>query len=401
MTKDMLTEYNIIMRLLFFKLALPVLIFVASIACDDTPYKVRIMDYDIEKDAYRLRAVEIETLKDINRLEGRATSLIGGAKIEINFIKQMMSWDKPGRHVAFRAIKSDGVYIPEDFDSLAMVSIYYNMEHAMLFFESLGMPHNLSGQLNTYYWPDLTITEKDGNVADTYTMEDNAFYMYTTQNDRNFYVFPYKKYEWLPMGMNLGIMTHEYTHSVFDSLVVDPTRNTVGANMENSSKNFLYGLNEGCADFMAFASTADPDFMLHSIRKNTASSIYKEIVRDCSDITQYDKSFDSSARSSAVKKFYPYDIGSFFASTLYEIAQKVDASEGNTSQIPSKHARQIVAKTLYRTLENLGNTLTVDFELWDFFNLFVSQTIDDNIKKATCDTLEKQYAMYYSEIVGC
>jgi hypothetical protein len=311
--------------------------------------------------------------------------------------------DDPGHFVAFGSFEDDGVLIPEDFDSFAMASAYFNIEGSLLFYEGLGMPDDLLVRMETYYSPRFEIVEETGESE---IMEDNAFYMYVSTEDRGFYVFPYADFQWLPMSMNGGIMTHEFTHAVFDALVQVPNLSiTVGA-MSPSAANQLYGLNEGCADFMAVARMEDPDYMEHSIEKNVFgaqcnSGIYKEIVRDASTPIVYSGTMDNAARNLAPEAFCPYDIGAFFASTLYSVACELDGVNQEEGEIPSGDSLRAVATALYLALGDLGAGLGPDFELWDVFGMLAARLDQVDSADELCGVLQERYAMYYSEVPGC
>ncbi len=363
---------------------------------------VRLPAYDPLADDYKLTDVEITTLDDLDRLDGQTTTLVGGAQIVLDYQKNEIDWKEAGAYVAFGGIKSDGVLIPEDFDSLAMASAYYGLELSMLFFEDIGMPRDLLVHMETYYWPDLKIIEADGEEID---MRDNAFYMYIAQNDRGFYIFPYEDFQWLPLSMNAGVMTHEYTHAVFDALVHDPNRGVALAAMTISGANFLYGLNEGCADSMAVARTGDPDYMEHSIEKEVyvvqCNTAIREIVRDASEEWYYSPAIDSAARLQPAADFCPYDVGAFFASLLYSLARDIDDAGPGPDDIPSVEARLEVATTLFGALDDLGLSLKTDFELYDMFSLLIARLSTQAKKDAFCALLESRYAMHYDLVEGC
>ena len=363
---------------------------------------VRLPAYDPVVDDYRMTDVEITTLDNPGRLDGRATTLVGGAEIVLDYQENEIDWKEAGHYVAFGAIRSDGVLIPEDFDSLAMASIYYGLELSMLFFEDVGMPRDLLVHMETYYWPDLKIIEDDGEEMD---MKDNAFYMYIAQNDRGFYVFPYEDFQWLPLSMNAGVMTHEYTHAVFDALVHDPNRGVAIGAMTTSGANFLYGLNEGCADSMAVARAGDPDYMEHSIEKEVyvvqCNTAIREIVRDASVAWTYSPAIDSAARLQPVADFCPYDVGAFFASLLYSLATDIDQVGPGPDDIPSDEARLEVARSLFGALDDLGQSLRTDFELYDMLSLLNTRLSTQATRDAFCALLESRYAMHYDLVEGC
>lgn len=373
----------------------------AAVACDPGTVTVELPAYDLETDSYALRPVEITTLDDLGRLRGRATTLIGGADIVLDYRKGHMVWNHPGHSVAFSAFDSAGVLIPEDFDSLAMASAYYNIESSMLFFEELGLPvEEALVPMKTYYWADFEIVQPDGESME---MADNAFYLYINARERSFFVFPYDRFQWLPMSMNAGIMTHEYAHAVFDALVYDPRR---GLALADSAANFLYGLNEGVADSMAVVLTGDPTFMSHTVPKGVFviqcnTPAWKEIVRDASIELHYTPSHDTSARNIHPSDFCPYDIGSFVSSLMYALSISVDDAYGGQGDRPSRDARYSVARWIVSSMDALGGALSADFELWDFFSLLVSSISDPGDRESLCHLLEQRYAMYASEVKGC
>ena len=378
-------------------------VLIALAGCrQENDVSVRLPAYDPVVDDYRMTDVELTTLDDTGGLDGRATTLVGGAVIVLDYQKDEIDWKEAGHYVAFSAIKSGGVLIPEDFDSLAMASAYYGLELSMLFFEDIGMPQNLLVDMETYYWPDLKIIENDGEEID---MKDNAFYMYISQNDRGFYIFPYEDFQWLPLSMNTGVMTHEYTHSVFDALVYDPNRGVVTAAMTVSGTNFLYGLNEGCADLMSVARTGDPDYMEHSIEKDVyvvqCNNAIREIVRDASVTWYYSPAIDSAARLQPADDFCPYDVGAFFAALLYSLAADIDQVGAGPYDVPSEEARLEVARALFGALDDLGQSLRTDFELYDMFSLLNARLSTQGKKDAFCALLESRYTMYYDMVEGC
>lgn len=371
--------------------------------CDPDPVRVELLAYDEATDAYDFQTVTLETIDDLNELDGRATSLIGGAAFTYDLRDGYLEWDDTGHPAAFAAIEVDGVLIPEDFDSLAMVSIYYNIELSLLFFERIGMPRDFLVHLETYYWPRFKTINVDGT---TEMAVDNAYYMYMTRNQRAFFVFPFEQFQWIPMSMNSGIMTHEFSHAVFDELVDEPNRELI-AQMNAPSVNFLYGLNEGWADYMAAARTGDPDFIGHTTPPNVFgiqcnSEAWVELVRNVAKVYYYNESIDSEARSTPAADYCPYDVGLFFASTMYGLARVLDGHPHSAYlSPPSREAQERVASWLYTAMGDLGSTLALDFELWDLFSALVARAGNEAERAALCETLSFRYNMHYAAVEGC
>lgn len=369
------------------------------LGCEPGDVNVQLLVYDKKTDSYALDEVTIKTLDNVGRLEGEATSLSGGSSITLDYQSNQLRWKSKGNSVAFEAIDQGGVLIPEDYHSMAMASIYYNIEQSREFFiDDLHLPASVVGSLTTYYWADFTIIESSGTAT---KMKDNAFYMYMSENEQAFFIVPFDEFQWVPMPLNGGIITHEYAHAVFENLV-HPSKSTPG--MTIAAANFLYGLNEGCSDYFAVARTEDPSFIKHSVPENlyeTACSVdieMQDVVRNASLLTPYTQAFDQAARNTPYLDFCPYDVGRFWASMLYEIARSLP---GNDEKEPSRENLRRVAIWLKGALVDLGEELRNDFELWDVMILLVNQIETPADKDVACGVLENTYSLHYTAVTGC
>jgi hypothetical protein len=379
--------------------AMVLLILVA--ACDEDTTQMRLLVYDKFIDSYALENVELTTLQDVHRLDGDATVLKGGLSLVLNYENNTLDWKKNPSGVAFSAIRENGVLIPDSFDSLAMASIYYNMELSYLFFKEDLLLGDVLKRLPTYYSPKIRVTESDGS---TLTMTDNAFYMKISDNDRGFFIVPFEMFQWIPISLNSGIITHEYTHYVFDRLLLD----NIPA-LDIKSENFLRALNEAIADYMAVARTSDPDFMAPSIPPNmfvtpTCNALQNmELSRDISQpITEnYTSAMDEWARGvQDVNEFCPYEIGLMLAGMFYQMAIQID---NESSSKPSQEAMIEVAGWILQALTGTGIVISQnhDFELWDMLNQMVEAIDDNNQKTIVCETIDQRYSLYFSEVTGC
>ncbi len=375
-------------------------------ACDPGNVTMNLLAYDSATDSYILQDVDVKTLTDVWRLEGEATVLYGDAELTVNNSEGFLNWADQGHSVAFSAIEKDGVLIPADYHSLAMASIYYNVELSMLFFREIGLQRDTVGALPTYYWCNLSIVDTGGEESG---MLDNAFYMYVDKSTQGFLVLPFDWFQWIPMPMNRGIMTHEYTHAVFEALVLGPNANIVdswNAAGTSPAANFLYGINEGTADYMAVASTGDPDFIEHSIQKGlfgdlcNSSVMEHDIVREADFVLAYSSSMERAAREKPMMDYCPYNIARFWTSMLYGIAVAIDDEQ---SEIPSEQARYRVAKWMLHAIDDLGKSLLHDFEIWDLLSLFVTRISSPKDRDAACSIIEERYNydQYFTYIEGC
>ncbi len=371
-----------------------------ALACEESPVKMRLLVYDETIDSYGFKDVSLETINDISRLDGSATVLRGGLSIEIDYQKGELDWKELGHPVNFSAFEQGGVLIPENYDSLAMASIYYNIERSFLFFrDELGIDEGILKRLPTYYRPKVVLIEGDGEKM---LEKDNAFYMKITNSERAFFVVHHKLFQWIPMSLNGGILTHEYTHYVFDRLVLEKK-----AGLTPESDNFLLSINEGTADFMAAVRTGDPHYMSHTIpegyfevsRCNGSPSM--ELSRDISNPERpdYTRMMDLWARRTDPSNFCPYEIGLMWAAMLYEIADALDSSDQDR---PKREALLKVAGWLLEAIEALGPHLSGQdtFEIWEIMSIFVSK-VDASDRETVCDIIENRYAMHFDEVDGC
>lgn len=370
---------------------------VALWGCEPEGREFSLLTYDLESDEYGIRIKTVETLEDIDKLDGRATVLRGSASVKLDYLSGLWEWRQPPRSVAFDWFESEGVVIPADFDSLAMISIYYSIEMSMLFYEEIGFITDILKRMPTYYWPEFDTVDESGPTS----QKDNAFYLYLSSEERSFFILPFEQMQWIPMALNTGIITHEYSHAVFDVLVWDPNRD-IQPLMDPSASNLIYALNEGWADFGAIARTGDPDYIEHSIPKGLFVDYRgNDVVRDASVPLTYTASLDREARQNSTQYFDPYGIGAFVASLMYSLATSLETTEETTEIAPTREARFRVATWFLRALGDLGQTLTLDFDLPDFFTLFYGQIDSPTARADFCDILFDQYDLYYQEVRGC
>lgn len=372
----------------------------AFFGCDEETVKMRLLAYDNTSETYELKDVSLTTLTDVDRLAGDATVIRGGLSLVLDYQEGELDWKRLGHPVVFSGFNQDGVLIPENYDSLAMASVYYSMEQSYLFFrDDLGLDDTLLKRLPTYYRPEVMVVTADGERL---MEQDNAFYMKVENDEQAFFIIHHKLFQWIPMSLNGGIITHEYTHYVFDTLVLEKS-----GELDADSRNFLLSVNEGIADFMAVARTRDPRFMSHSIPLGLLpvpcnSSFKMDISRDIANPQKrnYTRSMDTWARATSPSNYCPYEIGLFWAGVLYETAQSIDSDDSGE---PSPESLRTVSRWLIAALGDLGAFLSThtSFELHDMMTLFVDQIVESDHRATFCDILAERYDFGFSEVEGC
>ena len=361
---------------------------------------MKLLTYDKASDAYVYGVVTVQTLDNLKKLDGEATVIKGGLSIEIDYQTGGLEWKKRGHDIAFGFVKDGSVLVPDSFDSLAMASIYYNMELSFLFFrDDMGLGSQMPKRLPTYYDPSIQSIDEDG----TRTREiDNAFYMKISHDNRGFFIVPFKQFQWIPMALNSGILTHEYTHYIFDILVLDNIYS-----LDDESANFMRSVNEATADFMAVIRTEDSNYMSHTVPEGLFvtpecnATTNMELSRDVSDpdFHKYNPMMDFVARHSDPHEYCPYEIGLFLASMLYEISSAIDGSDGP----PSKKTLLKVGKLWLKALKDLGISMIgrKHFEIWEVLSSFVKRIEVVEWRNVACEIIEEHYSDYFDEIEGC
>ena len=371
-------------------------------ACESSDVEMRLLVYDRALDTYALEDVTVKTLDSISKLDGDATVVRGGLSIVLDYQAGSLEWNDEGNRIAFGAVRENGVLVPDSFDSLAMATVYYSMELSYLFYkDTLALAEQMPPRLPTYYSPRVETIHPNG---DRVVERDNAFYMKIDDDERAFFVVPFEQFQWIPMALNSGIITHEYTHYIFDILVNDKI-----LTMDNASENFLRSLNEGSADYMAVVRTEDPLYMSHTIPSGLFvtpecnASKDMELTRNIAnpETRNYNAVMDVLARSTVPNDYCPYEIGLVVAALLYEIAGSIDSV--NTGEPPTHKTLIRVGKWWINALEQLGQQLASQrsFELWEAFGILIDEILIDTEKELACDIIRTRYRLYFSEVDGC
>lgn len=368
-------------------------------ACEPETVRMELLAYDRAADSYGFRAVELQGLEDLGALDGRFARLYSSASVTLDYRDGMLRWNENPRTVAFAWYRDGDLVVPEDFDSFAMASIYYNVDQAASFFADLGVDDKTLGQIPVYYDPVFEVIEANGK-ADIW--RDNAFFVAMSKESNAIFVLPFELFEWVPLALNVGVMTHEYTHAVFNELVLD-VNPLLNAAASVATANFVSSINEGLADFMAVTLTGDPDYMNHSIPRgffsSQASASLSDITRDASHFLIYTSSMDKAARTSFANEYDPYVMGAFFASYLYAVACALD--DVAPPALPSLETLRAVASKAIETMAEIGGTSHDGFEMVDALSLFVQRYIGDPQKNLVCEVTNQRAQVLISQIKDC
>lgn len=101
----------------------------------------------------------------------------------------------------------DGVFIPKNFLSQQIATLYYHSQNLMRLESSLELDSRRTTPLKIVL---------DTPVLNTLQSENNAFY----DGDLDAIIFVKYSEDHLPLSLNGGVFAHEYFHSIFDKLVL-------------------------------------------------------------------------------------------------------------------------------------------------------------------------------------
>lgn len=285
--------------------------------------RMLVLRYDPSDARYKLVVDTVRTLRNLRAMEGDAATIVAGAEIRVDYDQlartdprtpeeiEKVTYRSRGGPVDFAYFEVDGVVHPEDFHSLNIATTYFNFEKAHLFFASHGAP---LFQLPVQYFPKF----EEGPSSNLQLLTDNAHWDPIL---RTFAVLPFKDIKELPLGMNLGVVGHEFSHAVFTSRLfpepgvpwlnrryfIDPERFSPALNLNRS-------INEGLADYFGAVITDDPHFMRKSL------SDYADLRRlDPPQPRCFTRELSVALTEAPHSHYDPYPMGSVLAAALWEL----------------------------------------------------------------------------------
>lgn len=310
-------------------LALLVSSLVCTAGCSDLFPEARtgelqmlVMSYDAGRGRYGLDIGTLTTLKNLRTMEGDAVQIIGGASITIDYDEiarenpqtveetHALTMKEPGGPVDFAWFEVDGVIHPEDFHSLNIATTYYNFERSHLYFARLGVP---LFNLPVLYFPEM----REGPASALVDLHDNAYWDPVA---KLFAVLPFQDVRELPMGMNLGVIAHEYAHAVFSSRVfTNPgvpwmyTEYFAAPEKWLRAMNINRSINEGLADYFGAVVSGDPAFLRKSLSDHAQARRLDPDEPRC-----LTRELRDALHGTPHAQYNPYPVGSVLSAVLWE-----------------------------------------------------------------------------------
>ncbi|NVJ22853.1 hypothetical protein HUW62_16660 [Myxococcus sp. AM011] len=363
--------------------------------------------------------VELKTIADVVGLSGSVADLHGGARIVYDsndqdlanattpeaFVNALIKGE--GRDVTASYISQDDVLWPADFHTWNMVTTYYNLERAFDYFHDVtNIPTaDFKKPVKTYYFPDFTITDISRDA-----LKDNALYFSAMES---FLVLPFDELQRAPLAINAGVITHEYSHRIFNLKVYAgqafPLALSTWAAVGGPSQgaNILKSFDEGLADLHAYGATCrtkngcDTRFLSTSFEGPDYGSIPAD-----RDLAKADRCMDASLRDSirgdSLDQFTgkEYRVGTLLASALYQAGEATGQRDILLRSIVTAYSD---SSTTTPGLLQLTQQYLADqtkFDLAVASSAIISHITDLRLKEAVCNELMDHLQIPRDLLVG-
>jgi len=262
---------------------------------------------------YQIEAVELKTLKSLNQFKGSLGQVVY-SPTEItndNLVEENLYQSLP---VSFA--EQDGIYFPLDLKTWIASSLYAAMETTYSLTQSIDPSFDMVTKVANHSETRLVYNAKV-QADDGVSISDNASYVRISSSETNYeklnFLISYPTLETknLPIGLNLGIFAHEYTHMIFSYQFYD-AKSELGLefNEADGTVNTIDALDEGMSDIFAFYAIQDPNFF------------HCSFPGDHRDMSKT-RSFETSVPRNRAASFDPHEDGAVWASIQYRIGSAI------------------------------------------------------------------------------
>lgn len=297
------------------------------------------------------------SLTDLDSLDGIYAKILRGGELTISEVNgSLVSSDgfTGGKPPDLRYTLSDGVVIPSDYSTLAMLSAYYQLDYIYANLSKvLGIETSVltakypGGKHTVLFEPQIKLKQSGTDI--TAGIKLNAAF---SPKDKQFLLFQRSTIESVPLSGNLQVMSHEFGHAVFDNAFLDGVYDDKNYLSETYA---LRGLNEGWADFISSLYTNCYDILRASIDIDDIAKqryITKTTFKWDDVVSQTLGSSSGSDYGKCSGSFYC--IGTVFARSLVQsriaLSETVDAKAFAAGLIASMRQAQTEIKAMPSTI---------------------------------------------------
>ena len=333
----------------------------------DQPYKsivVALTSVDADGAAhFGLVEKAFTSLTDIDSLDGTYAKVLRGGKLSITEVNgSLVSSDgfTGGSSPDLRYTVSDGVIIPSDYSTLAMLSAYYQLDYIYANLSKvIGIEPSVltakypGGKHTVLFEPQIELKQTGTNT--TAGIKLNAAF---SPKDKQFLLFQRSTVESVPLAGNLQVLSHEFGHAIFDNAFLDAVYDEKNYLSETYA---LRGLNEGWADFISSLYTGCYDILRASINIDDIAKqryITKTTFKWDDIVSQSLNTSSGSEYGKCSGSFYC--IGTIFARSLVQsriaLTDSVDAKTFAAGLVTSMRSAQAEIKAMPGTIVTVATS---------------------------------------------
>lgn len=255
---------------------------------------------------YKVDYAPVTTLSDVNKMVGSFGRVVYHRKdlfSRTSILEDAEGFQTIDAHFSV----SGNSYGPLDMATLFSASLYYGIEKTALMFKGLDASADMAQVIPNLADTLIVYNAKEAG-GDGIEVQDNATFVAVKKADgtyqRYFLAYPTESVSKIPLGLNLGVVAHEFTHLVFEQLFSSGRQET---NDTIETANTLDALNEGMADYFGYMASRDANFV--------ACSLESQSFRNLAVAKSVDAAHASLIRSDSQYDYY--QAGAVWASTQY------------------------------------------------------------------------------------
>lgn len=278
--------------------------------------------------AFEIGPKTFATLQNLENLDGWFVQMHFGGSLKAKTILGSIVSDgffSGGESPNLRYSVKNGVVVPADYLSLAMLSAYYQFDVVASGLSGIYgiQPGALAAAQREKKYSVLlepSIELETAGVSGKISGKRNAAFV---PGYGQFVLFERSRAEKVPLAANLQVIAHEFGHAIFDYTFFD---NSFSSSSQYAGNFVIAGLNEGMADFTSFLYTGSADVLSGSL-----SGIAAVGERNFAN-----PPFTISSVSSGCSGSF-YCLGTLFASSMLQAYTDLAANTKVFSQsIPSR-----------------------------------------------------------------
>lgn len=357
-----------------------------------------------EAGAYAAREAVMEDVENLGTLQGKVVEFYAAPKFNVNFTqsgadcfvngaarcdddpKTLRSAVTPKdvERVTTRFATDGKLVRALDFDTFNMATAYVLLNEADAFCRRFGWDPLPFGRSPVWYFP-----QAQGLLNLSFPRSDNAAYF---QYIDGFILFPMRFVDGVPLGMNRGVMFHEYHHRVFANrvyggnifktldLLSSDTAGVLGINR-------IKAVDEGAADFFGAIGAKDAKFLSHSIAGVVSDERDLSIPRTFD--TQWIDGSKPSASTALADVYDPYIPGSVFAHTLWRLRELL--------------GEEPVVRAWFATEDALRVDLQEDATRFAFDKVlnFLAQQFEGADRTTACTEIAEHFSVLMQGVTTC